>query len=182
MFFSQCLRHVVSLGKTPATLPSESVSCNPAVFNILSRSTRNPNNFGLRSFAEVASEPPIHQTQDSSGSISQSITSAPLGLNNIQNAIGATEDDVVMSGGEDEDDDYNSDIDVNQDSQQSHNHAETVQTGTIVSGASISMASLESSLECEKVPVTNDANTARTEASSVTPSVFLPDFMLNMVS
>ncbi|VDP55934.1 unnamed protein product [Schistosoma curassoni] len=176
-----CLRHVVSLGKTPATLPSESVSCNPAVFNILSRSTRNPNNFGLRSFAEVASEPPIHQTQDSSGSISQSITSAPLSLNNIQNAIGATEDDVVMSGGEDEDDDYNSDIDVNQDSQQAHNHAETVQAGTIVSGASISMASLESSLECEKVPVTNDANTARTEASSVTPSVFLPDFMLNMV-
>ncbi|VDP23909.1 unnamed protein product [Schistosoma margrebowiei] len=175
-----CLRHVVSLGKTPATLPSESVSCNPALFNILSRSTRNPNNFGSRSFSEVASEPPIHQTQDSSGGISQSITSAPLGLNNIQNAIGAAEDDVVMSGGEDEDDDYNSDIDVNQDSQRAHNHAETVQAGTIVSGASISMASLESSLECEKVSVTNDANTSRTEASSVTPSVFLPDFMLNM--
>uniref|UniRef100_A0A3Q0KSC8 HECT-type E3 ubiquitin transferase n=1 Tax=Schistosoma mansoni TaxID=6183 RepID=A0A3Q0KSC8_SCHMA len=174
-----CLRHVVSLGKTPATLPSESVSCNPAVFNILSRSTRNPNNFGLRSFAEVAGEPPIHQTQGSSDGISQTVTSAPLGLSNIQNAIGATEDDVVMSGGED-DDDYSSDIDVNQDSQQAHSRSETVQAGTIVSGASISMASLEYSLECDKMSVTNDANTARTEAGSVTPNVFLPDFMLNM--
>ncbi|CAH8505495.1 unnamed protein product [Schistosoma turkestanicum] len=188
-----CLRHVVSLGKTPATLLSESVSCNATAFNILSSSTRNSSNFGLRSFAEVAgSEPPSHQRQDTSGGggTSQSMPNAPLGLsNNMQNAIGTNEDDdvVMLSGGEDEDD-YNSDIDdVNEASQQTHSGCETVQTGTIVSsgGASVPMASLES-LECEKMSVGSDPSTtattttAYTEGSSVTPNVFLPDFMLNM--
>ncbi|KAH8876568.1 E3 ubiquitin-protein ligase [Schistosoma japonicum] len=180
-----CLRHVVNLGKTPATLLSENVSCNPAVYNILPSSTRDSVNFGIRSFAEVVSEPVHHRTQISPDcGTSQPTTSAPLSLSNIQSAIGVNEDDVVMlSGGEDEDDDYNSDIDGNQGRQASPRSG-TVQGGTMVSGALVSMISGlgSSSSKCENVSLVNDpSNTIRNESCAlVTPNLFLSDFMLNL--
>ncbi|CAH8850634.1 unnamed protein product [Trichobilharzia szidati] len=177
-----CLRHVVNLGKTPATLISESMSCGgPSHLSLVSDSTRSADGSCWPMSTADASEPQ-HSEQRSSASTSQPpSTDAPLSLSSIQRSLAAAEDDAVMlSGGEDDDDDYNSDSDVNQD-RQTNTRSATVQAGSIASDSVIPMVSLETSVDCRRVSVTEDtSNKSRTECLPVSPNMFLSDYMLNM--
>ncbi|CAH8533098.1 unnamed protein product [Heterobilharzia americana] len=173
-----CLRHVVALGKTPATLVSENASFNSS-YSEMSASTRNADGSSILTSVDISET--ARGMQRSSASTSQSIAEAPLSMSNIQHSVNVTEEDVVMlSGGEDEEDDYNSDIDGNQD-RQTNTRSANVQVETIVSRDAIPITSMEPSAECRRLSVTEDTSSAvSSEAPSVPPNLFLLDFMLNM--